>query len=550
MEEDDGVNRRKRRLEPDESLKKEKDEAVARYNKLLEEVSPLMKENKDLRERCEYLMSALEKKYQSSDGDSSDGMDMETNYPVTNEKDEKKTENEVDETGANECKHLKKNVKKKKKSKAKELNNKEGRKSDKKPKDNQIETSNKPNASNTKAADDVTQIEGDAAGNNNINKKIGGSSKSIPIITTYNINIKLIANSLNRVLGHNNYNIKILGKSVTNIGVCTLDDFYKLKNMLEEQKINFYTYTPKGLRPFSVVIKGLSHSFEEQEVLDYLGGLQIKLRVIKLVKLSADRWLLQLPRDSECRKIYDIRYILNCRVCFEKFERGRLTQCFNCQRFGHVSANCQMPFRCVKCGGPHGPGKCEVPPKGGNNSEILTTDPITGQASRRVGLPVRCANCDVEGHAASAKDCPKRVELLRRMEEKRSSEALARSAPRLGRNSYSGGSGSYASAVRGNSGGSSSYASAVRGATVGLGTTIVPGPTLSLGNSPGNTVTVKSAVAEFDYIDGDCRRFFGGSLLHCLGRMKGFAREYRGLNGDEQKSRALLGMLMSLQHDG
>jgi hypothetical protein len=30
-----------------------------------------------------------------------------------------------------------------------------------------------------------------------------------------------------------------------------------------------------------------------------------------------------------------------------------LKQCFNCQQFGHVWANCQQPPRCLWCGGGH-----------------------------------------------------------------------------------------------------------------------------------------------------------------------------------------------------
>ena len=52
--------------------------------------------------------------------------------------------------------------------------------------------------------------------------------------------------------------------------MCTLEDFDKLKNLLKEQGIDFYTYTPKSQRPFSVVVKGLSDTFESNEVLEYM----------------------------------------------------------------------------------------------------------------------------------------------------------------------------------------------------------------------------------------------------------------------------------------
>lgn len=352
-------------------------------------------------------------------------------------------------------------------------------------------------------------------------RKREGASKSVPIVTTYNVNVKNISSELSKILGHEEYNINILSKHVTNIGVCTLEDFEKLKLMLKEKGVHFYTYTPKSQRPFSVVVKGLSDTFEANEVLEYMQGLQINIRIIGLHKLGGDKWLFQIGRESDIRGFRNIRYILHCRVKMAKRTRRNVIQCYNCQRFGHVSINCNMPYRCVKCSGDHGPGKCVVPPKNENTVEIISTDRVTGQAIKTVGFPVKCANCGVEGHTASAKECPKRQELLRKIAAKKDGKVNERkvsNTPFVGRTNGI----SYAAAAK------------VGGAVTGSG----------------NCVTLASAGAEFDRIDSDCRRLFGGGLLSCLSRIKGFATEYRSLNNDEEKSRALLGMLMSLQQDG
>ncbi|KAI8124869.1 hypothetical protein CVS40_4865 [Lucilia cuprina] len=70
------------------------------------------------------------------------------------------------------------------------------------------------------------------------------------------------------------------------------------------------------------------------------------------------------------------------------------------------------------------------------------------------------------------------------------------------------------------------------------GTTAGPGPNIT------------DAISQFNTVDKHCKPFFEGGLLDCLGKIGGFAREYRGLKNDEEKSRALLGMLMTLQHNG
>lgn len=400
-----------------------------------------------------------------------------------------------------------------------------------------VETNKKESAPKVSGKSKQREKKKPEAGQNDAGIK--SKSKSVPVFTTYGINIKNIIASINDKLGHNNYNIKILSKNVANIGVCTLDDYEKMKVLLEDQKVQFFTYTPKSLRPFSVVIEGLSGCFEAQEVLDYLGGLQIGMKIISLTKLGGNTWLLKLTRDSDIRKFYEVRYILHCRVNIRKFHRKGVTQCFNCQRFGHVALNCRMPYRCVKCAESHGPSKCTIPPKGDNNQETLRTDPVTGQITRVIGLPVKCANCSVEGHAASSKECPRRLELIRKMEERKMADIRSR-----GRQNSS----HISNVVKG-----VSYAAAAKTALVGKRQDNDLRTTVTSDSSKGSAeqgLSLSSAMAQFEMINRDCGRFFGSGLLDCLRKVGGFAKEYRSLSSDEEKSRALLGMLIALGQDG
>ena len=59
-----------------------------------------------------------------------------------------------------------------------------------------------------------------------------------------------------------------------------------------ENKIAFYTYTPRGKVPYSLVLKGLSDTIEEREVSEYIKGLQIKVIILNIRKLGGDKWLL------------------------------------------------------------------------------------------------------------------------------------------------------------------------------------------------------------------------------------------------------------------
>lgn len=519
MEEDENLSRSKRPRSGDEfdDLRRLIVEKENAYEELLLNFNKLVEENIRLKKNMDDMLEKIEAKFSSVESEE----DMVTDEPLP-----------------------KNNKKSKKQKKVKSSSNKKSKKGKNQANAVSGGTNNnavaipteKSNNSNMGAAfagqDAAISKKDEVPGSSQTQPKKDGvvisKCRDIPIVTAYNINVKSMTENIDLVLGHKNYNLRIMGRNATNIGVCTLTDFEKLKTLLSEKGVNYYTYTPKGLRPYSVVIEGLSGSYSVDDVREDLTGLQMKLDLIRIVKLDGDRWLVQLSRDSDIMAFYNVRYVLRCKVTIRKFKRGRITQCFNCQRFGHTSVNCHMPYRCVKCGGSHGPGKCDIPSKGENTGETLVKDPVTGQAVRRMGLPVKCVNCGVEGHAASSRECPRRIELLRKIEEKRSIKGRGMGARQFNAAGVRAGV-SYASAVAG------MHGKDVSGAN---------------GASPPNGVTMGMAMGQFGIIDNDCKRLFGGGLFECMRKIEGFAREYRTLTSDEDRSRALLGMMISLQHHG
>lgn len=94
-------------------------------------------------------------------------------------------------------------------------------------------------------------------------------------------------------------------------------------------------------------------------------------------------------------------------------KRTHLSQCHNCQRFGHGARGCHSPPRCVKCAGEHATRDCERP-KG-------CKDPNG----------IRCCNCLVRrlphGHTANYGGCPCRP-------KSRITGAKSKPSPPSGRN--------------------------------------------------------------------------------------------------------------------
>lgn len=127
--------------------------------------------------------------------------------------------------------------------------------------------------------------------------------------------------------------------------------------------------------------------------------------------------------------LYKLNRILDCDIKIKKDKGRDYISCFNCQRPGHISSNCTMTPRCNKCLEDHPSYKCPIPSKG---KEIIgeIIDSSSGEVSKQLPQTVSCVNCKVVGHAASSRDCPRRLAILARKAQNRAdiqAKAQARS---------------------------------------------------------------------------------------------------------------------------
>jgi len=51
------------------------------------------------------------------------------------------------------------------------------------------------------------------------------------------------------------------------------------------------------------------------------------------------------------------------KTCERYLSEGRVTRCFNCQRYGHISRKCRHPAACANCAGNHTTNKCTKDPE-------------------------------------------------------------------------------------------------------------------------------------------------------------------------------------------
>lgn len=81
-------------------------------------------------------------------------------------------------------------------------------------------------------------------------------------------------------------------------------------------------------------------------------------------------------------------------------------QCHRCQGFGHGSSNCNIPPKCVKCGGKHLTNMCPLPKK------AQLTDKNNNKSQ------IKCANCGAN-HTANFRNCPARKSYLQELEKRK-----------------------------------------------------------------------------------------------------------------------------------
>lgn len=351
---------------------------------------------------------------------------------------------------------------------------------------------------------------------------------SPPMIKIFNVNVRDFTCKLKGEIGNDLFSITVINKNLIGLKLARAEDYAKTKLFLERDKVSFYTFTPKGLKPRTLIVRGLSDTYDEKDLQGFIDEHQTSVRVERITKIGGGRFILQMSGDSDEKAFRKLRYILNTRVKIGRHKRKGLIQCRNCQRFGHISTNCRMPYRCVKCGQSHGPKNCSIPSREANIEETLTTNPVTGEITRVRGRPVRCVNCDNDGHVASSKECPKRIELVQRMEERKLSAIESRSS-RGPRNIITTNTPMVSAS-------GATYANMAR-------------DTVQVPNN--NPAAFSGQITQtMGMFNQECKRLLGKDFYTCMQRIGAFADEFRKLKTDAERTNALFGIMATLKlHD-
>lgn len=256
------------------------------------------------------------------------------------------------------------------------------------------------NLNNNLNSSNALNINVESLTNNNINKPPADSNvhvekknAKLPPITGYNLNLKELRDELIKA-GTTSYHVK-RGANANRQLIFAEDrpTYTNILNLLDHANSKYFAFTPKEDRGINLILKNIPQEYNvkdlEKEFVErnLMSGVEKIVPLYNNEKTNFNFFIIKLKQDIQVSKYTNTHYLFNIRVFFEKFNRSDLIQCFRCQRPGHVSSNCKMEPRCVKCGNGHERGKCLL-------EGVLP----------KVNL--YCVLCKKNGHPANYRGCP------------------------------------------------------------------------------------------------------------------------------------------------
>lgn len=169
------------------------------------------------------------------------------------------------------------------------------------------------------------------------------------------------------------------------------DDYHKVCVALKNNyQLEYFTYASKDEKPYKAVLLGLDKT-DTSVVKNQLKSLGLKCIDVKMVTRPRDNYeqvifIVYFERKTvtlkELRQNYSAINYIKVRWEYQKPNSAKLTQCHNCQMFGHGSSRCSVKTFCAHCAGNHPTKDCKA-------------------------TVVKCANCNGP-HKSMSPECPSR----------------------------------------------------------------------------------------------------------------------------------------------
>lgn len=207
-----------------------------------------------------------------------------------------------------------------------------------------------------------------------------------------------LANKIKPILKHEYYLVDLKRGELfeTKVQVSDETDYTVLAKWLESESLQFYSYQMKNQKGLRVVIKGIDHEVNPDDIKQDLEKMNFKVNwvsnILNRFKQPQPMFKVELMPDSntlpkgKIHPIYEIKYVLQRKITVEEpYKRSTPIQCLNCQEFGHTKTYCRLKSVCVVCSGNHKSSDCEI--------------------SKADATSKCCSNCG-QNHTANYRGCP------------------------------------------------------------------------------------------------------------------------------------------------
>ncbi|XP_073814558.1 uncharacterized protein [Musca autumnalis] len=177
-------------------------------------------------------------------------------------------------------------------------------------------------------------------------------------------------------------------------------DFEEMCKILEN-KYEFFTYATKEEKPYKALLFGLETQ-DPMSVKTKLINMGLQCTDVKIVHQKSRYgsfiiYVVYFKRKTitmrELRHNYSKFDKIQISWDFQSVRKNRITQCHNCQMFGHGQSRCNVKTFCANCAGNHKTSECK------ENT-------------------VKCANC-TGSHKSTDVNCPSKMQYLEIKERNR-----------------------------------------------------------------------------------------------------------------------------------
>lgn len=196
----------------------------------------------------------------------------------------------------------------------------------------------------------------------------------------------------------------------TNLQFTTEEDRENFNRALIESKIEFHTYTPKDLKTYAYVIRGLDQEPEIEDLREELKKEEIETQnIYKMKGTRRPTYLIITTKEWKIEELNTRKHIiLYIKVTWSRhYNNKEMVQCHRCQQWGHATSNCNARHRCLKCAENH----------------------PTNQCPKKKEEEPKCVNCG-GAHVANNRECPSYLRRLEWIQKNRRIEEPKPAAPK------------------------------------------------------------------------------------------------------------------------